>query len=246
MLGPTDKKKNVVVRLHGTGKHKPVLLIGHLDVVEANREDWTVDPFKFTEKDGYFYGRGTSDMKGDDAIMVAIAAAHETGGLPARPRHHPGAHGGRGGRLLQWPRLAAQEPPRSDRCRVRHQHRRLVGADREGRPEDVPPRRHREGLRRLPAKRHQQGRPQLRAARGQRDLPTGPGAAQHLQVPLPVRAEQRLPRLLRTTRRAVDATARGRHSRDTQDAAGSAGGRAALEPAAGQLRHAHQLRGHAA
>ena len=41
-------------------------------------------------------------------------------------------------------------------------------------------------------------------------------------------------------------TARGRHSRDTQDAAGSAGGRAALEPAAGQLRHAHQLRGHAA
>ena len=77
MLGPNDKKKNVVVRLHGTGKHKPVLLIGHLDVVEANREDWTVDPFKFTEKDGYFYGRGTSDMKGDDAIMVAIAAAHE-------------------------------------------------------------------------------------------------------------------------------------------------------------------------
>jgi len=71
VLGPTDKKKNVVVRLHGTGKHKPVLLIGHLDVVEANREDWTVDPFKFTEKDGYFYGRGTSDMKGDDAIMVA-------------------------------------------------------------------------------------------------------------------------------------------------------------------------------
>jgi len=71
VLGPTEKKKNVVVRLHGTGKHKPVLLIGHLDVVEANREDWTVDPFKFTEKDGYFYGRGTSDMKGDDAIMVA-------------------------------------------------------------------------------------------------------------------------------------------------------------------------------
>ena len=60
-----------MVRLHGTGKHKPVLLIGHLDVVEANREDWTADPFKFTEKDGYFYGRGTSDMKGDDAIMVA-------------------------------------------------------------------------------------------------------------------------------------------------------------------------------
>ena len=71
MAGPTDEKKNVVVRLHGTGKYKPVLLMGHLDVVEAHREDWNLDPFKLTEKDGYFYGRGTSDMKGDDAIMVA-------------------------------------------------------------------------------------------------------------------------------------------------------------------------------
>ncbi len=71
VLGPTDKKKNVVVRLHGTGKFKPVLLMGHLDVVEARREDWNMDPFKLIEKDGYFYGRGTSDMKGDDAIMAA-------------------------------------------------------------------------------------------------------------------------------------------------------------------------------
>ncbi|HEY1492513.1 MAG TPA: M20/M25/M40 family metallo-hydrolase [Steroidobacteraceae bacterium] len=72
VLGPENpKKKNVVVRLHGTGKYKPVLLIGHLDVVEAHREDWNLDPFKLTEQDGYFYGRGTSDMKGDDAIMVA-------------------------------------------------------------------------------------------------------------------------------------------------------------------------------
>ncbi len=72
VLGPENpKKKNLVVRLHGTGKHKPVLLIGHIDVVEAHREDWNLDPFKLTEQDGYFYGRGTSDMKGDDAIMVA-------------------------------------------------------------------------------------------------------------------------------------------------------------------------------
>jgi acetylornithine deacetylase/succinyl-diaminopimelate desuccinylase-like protein len=71
LLGPNDRKKNVVVRLHGSGKHKPVLLIGHLDVVEARREDWTTDPFKFVEQDGYFYGRGTSDMKDGDAIMSA-------------------------------------------------------------------------------------------------------------------------------------------------------------------------------
>ena len=68
--GPNDRKKNLVVRLHGSGKHKPVLLIGHLDVVEARREDWTTDPFQFVEKDGFYYGRGTQDMKGGDAVMV--------------------------------------------------------------------------------------------------------------------------------------------------------------------------------
>lgn len=68
--GPTDRKNNVVVRLHGSGAHRPVLLIGHLDVVEAHREDWTTDPFQFVEKEGYYYGRGTQDMKDGDAIMV--------------------------------------------------------------------------------------------------------------------------------------------------------------------------------
>jgi acetylornithine deacetylase/succinyl-diaminopimelate desuccinylase-like protein len=70
ILGPNDRKKNLVVRFRGNGKHKPVLLIGHLDVVEARREDWTTDPFQFVEKDGYYYGRGTQDMKDGDAIMV--------------------------------------------------------------------------------------------------------------------------------------------------------------------------------
>ena len=70
VLGPNERKKNVVVRLHGTARHKPILLIGHLDVVEARREDWTTDPFQFVEKDGYFYGRGTQDMKSGDAIMA--------------------------------------------------------------------------------------------------------------------------------------------------------------------------------
>ena len=70
VVGPNDRKKNMVARFHGSGKHKPVLLIGHLDVVEARREDWTTDPFQFVEKDGYFYGRGTQDMKDGDAIMT--------------------------------------------------------------------------------------------------------------------------------------------------------------------------------
>src|SRR5438105_3143001 len=70
VAGPTDRKKNLVARVHGSGKRKPLLFIGHLDVVEARREDWTTDPFQFVEKDGYFYGRGTEDMKEGDAILV--------------------------------------------------------------------------------------------------------------------------------------------------------------------------------
>jgi acetylornithine deacetylase/succinyl-diaminopimelate desuccinylase-like protein len=70
VAGPNERKKNLVVRLHGTGKRKPILFIGHLDVVEARREDWTTDPFEFLEKDGFFYGRGTEDMKEGDAILV--------------------------------------------------------------------------------------------------------------------------------------------------------------------------------
>ena len=70
VLGPNDRKGNMVARLHGTGAAKPVLIIGHLDVVEARREDWTTDPFQFLEKDGYYYGRGTQDMKVNDAVLV--------------------------------------------------------------------------------------------------------------------------------------------------------------------------------
>jgi acetylornithine deacetylase/succinyl-diaminopimelate desuccinylase-like protein len=65
------RKGNLVVRLRGTGTAKPVLFIGHLDVVEALRSDWSFDPFQLTEQDGFFYGRGTSDMKGDAAVLVS-------------------------------------------------------------------------------------------------------------------------------------------------------------------------------
>jgi acetylornithine deacetylase/succinyl-diaminopimelate desuccinylase-like protein len=62
----------LVVRLRAAApRAKPVLWIGHLDVVEARREDWTVDPFQLTEKDGWWYGRGSLDMKGDDAAALA-------------------------------------------------------------------------------------------------------------------------------------------------------------------------------
>jgi acetylornithine deacetylase/succinyl-diaminopimelate desuccinylase-like protein len=69
--GAIDKKGNIVVRYHGTGARKPLLLLAHIDVVEAKREDWTMDPFQLTEKDGYFYGRGTGDDKAQAAIWIA-------------------------------------------------------------------------------------------------------------------------------------------------------------------------------
>jgi acetylornithine deacetylase/succinyl-diaminopimelate desuccinylase-like protein len=60
---PAPHKGNLVARLRGTGARRPILLVAHLDVVEARREDWSTDPFKLVEKDGYFYGRGTIDDK---------------------------------------------------------------------------------------------------------------------------------------------------------------------------------------
>ncbi len=66
-FSPAPRKGNLVARLRGTGARKPILLVAHLDVVPANREDWSVDPFKLIEKDGYFYGRGS----GDDKYMAA-------------------------------------------------------------------------------------------------------------------------------------------------------------------------------
>ena len=72
VLGPNERKGNMVARIHGSGNAglKPVLMIGHLDVVEARRTDWTTDPFQLVEKDGWFYGRGTQDMKSSDVALI--------------------------------------------------------------------------------------------------------------------------------------------------------------------------------
>ena len=69
--GASPTKMNLVVRYHGTGARKPILLLAHTDVVEAKREDWSMDPFKLIEKDGYFYGRGTGDDKAQAAVWIA-------------------------------------------------------------------------------------------------------------------------------------------------------------------------------
>ena len=71
MGGAIPTKANLVVRYRGTGQRKPILLLAHTDVVEAKREDWSMDPFQFVEKDGYFYGRGTGDDKAQAAVWIA-------------------------------------------------------------------------------------------------------------------------------------------------------------------------------
>lgn len=69
--GANPKKANLVVRYHGTGARKPILLLAHIDVVEAKREDWSTDPFQLIERDGFFYGRGTGDDKAQAAVWIA-------------------------------------------------------------------------------------------------------------------------------------------------------------------------------
>jgi acetylornithine deacetylase/succinyl-diaminopimelate desuccinylase-like protein len=85
LLGPNPRKQNLVVRIKGTSNAKPVLFLCHIDVVEALPKDWHTDPFQFVEKDGYYYGRGTQDMKESDAALVAtFLRLHRDGYKPQR------------------------------------------------------------------------------------------------------------------------------------------------------------------
>lgn len=72
IVGSSNKRLNLVVRYRAAkgASGKPVLFICHLDVVEANRSDWTMDPFILNEKDGFFYGRGAQDVKNSDAALI--------------------------------------------------------------------------------------------------------------------------------------------------------------------------------
>jgi len=87
LLGPDPNKQNLVVRMRAAGAttEKPVLFLCHMDVVEALPSDWHTNPFEFVEKEGFFYGRGTQDMKESDAAMVAtFLRLHREGYKPKR------------------------------------------------------------------------------------------------------------------------------------------------------------------
>jgi acetylornithine deacetylase/succinyl-diaminopimelate desuccinylase-like protein len=84
---PENPTAALVVRWPAAGKAaaKPILLLAHMDVVEAKPEDWSMDPFKFVEKDGYFYGRGTSDDKmGVVSVTTALLQLKARGFKPKR------------------------------------------------------------------------------------------------------------------------------------------------------------------
>ena len=87
VMGPNARKGDLVARYRGKpgSAKRPILFIGHIDVVEAKREDWTTDPFQLVEKDGYFYGRGTQDMKDSDAAaVVSFIRMKKEGFVPDR------------------------------------------------------------------------------------------------------------------------------------------------------------------
>ena len=88
VAGPQPNKHNLVVRFRGRGGNaKPILLLGHLDVVQALKQDWSnnLDPFKFNEIDGFFYGRGTSDIKqGDTELIANLIRLKKEGWTPSR------------------------------------------------------------------------------------------------------------------------------------------------------------------
>lgn len=79
-----QNRGNLIARLRGAGESKPILLLAHLDVVEARPEDWSVPPFQFLERDGYFYGRGASDDKAMASIWVTTLIRLKQEGF--RPR----------------------------------------------------------------------------------------------------------------------------------------------------------------
>jgi acetylornithine deacetylase/succinyl-diaminopimelate desuccinylase-like protein len=85
IIGPFARNKNMIARIHGSGKQPPVLFLAHLDVVEAKPEDWSYDPFKLVETNGYFYGRGTLDVKSGAAILVSnFIRLRKAGFIPDR------------------------------------------------------------------------------------------------------------------------------------------------------------------
>ena len=124
VLAPAPKKGNVIVRLRGTGAARPILFIGHLDVVEALRADWSFDPFVFRRAGRLLLRTGHPGHQGQRRHYGGRVPSHEAGEFPAGARPDPGADRRRRDRARQRRGLAGAEPPRPHRRGVLHQYRR--------------------------------------------------------------------------------------------------------------------------
>ena len=113
---PVPGKGNLVARLHGSGARKPILLLAHLDVVEARREDWSFDPFQLLEKDGYYYGARHPGRQIHGRHVCFKPDSLQTRRVQARSRHHPGPGDRRRNSRPQrcGHSMADQEPSRFD------------------------------------------------------------------------------------------------------------------------------------
>ena len=169
------KEGGLVAVLHGSDPTaKAILMLAHVDVVEAQREDWTRDPFTLIEEGGYFYGRGTSDMKAQAAIWVDnLVRFREEGFHPQRTIKLALTCGEETSGALNGAQWLDRARPRRHRCRLRaHRGRRR----RPGCPRPARRTRRaggREGLAELHLRGDQPGRPQLASRAGQRDLSPG-------------------------------------------------------------------------
>ncbi len=216
--GPGHPKEGgLVVVYPGTSSAvKPMLLLGHIDVVVAKREDWTRDPYKLVEEKGYFWGRGTSDMKAMDAIWVdSLIRLHATG-LPARSARSssrsPAAR-------RPAPRSTAragsrQEQARPDRGRSSRSTRAAAAAPTAtARWSSADAARRREDRDQLPHRGDQPRRPQLRADQGQRHLRARRRADQAPRLRLPGDDDRHHARLLPHRRQGARRRHGPRHDR---------------------------------
>ena len=196
VLGDNPLKRNLVVRLRGRGEREPILLLAHLDVVEARREDWHFDPYKLTEDGGYFYGRGTSDIKGGAAGLVATLLRLRQEGVVPRGDYVLALTAGEedgGDNGVQW--LLAHRPE-LDQGAVFPQRRWRRAGDPQWQTRRAVGGNRGEGLPQLHPHRAQPGRPQFAAHAGQRHLPARAWAGEVVGIPVPAAYQFRHARVL--------------------------------------------------
>ena len=244
LAGPNDRKQNLVVRYHGasSSKLKPILIIGHEDVVEARRADWSTDPYTFIEKDGYFYGRGTQDMKDADADVVeSFIRLKREGYVPDRDITLALTADEEGGKSngVSW--LLKNRPE-------------LMNADFVINPDGEGPTLHDGNATELDVEATQKTYADYRITAtnrgGHSSEPRPDNAIYELMhallkleaTPFPGRAERRHARPARRERQGEPTAARGRHSGHPQDPARSRRGRGLLQEPRRQLDATHDLR----